>query len=219
MPMRFADLDGTLIDVYQAVTQITDESQQSQPYTIDTLLDRALGPDQHFGVITVNAHTDPGGHEAGVGEAVIASAIERNVPIVTRARCSTGSTRATTRASDRWPGTVTQLTSRSSGHRRQRPHGADSGAFRHRRARQPHAQRPAGHLRAGLAQGPGLRRVRRRRRAATWRPMSPTQRRRPSWRRCRPAVPRMCRARGRLGDVQRVDGSGHDQRRLDVRVA
>ena len=83
MPMRFADLDGTLIDVYQAVTQITDESQQSQPFTIDTLLDRALGPDQHFGVITVNAHTDPSGHEAGVGEAVIASAIERNVPIVT----------------------------------------------------------------------------------------------------------------------------------------
>ena len=83
MPMRFADLDGTLIDVYQAVTQITDESQQLQPFTIDTLLDRALGPDQHFGVITVNAHTDPGGHEAGVGEAVIASAIERGVPIVT----------------------------------------------------------------------------------------------------------------------------------------
>ena len=83
MPMRFADLDGTLIDVYQAVTQITDESQQAQPYTIDTLLDRALGPDQQFGVITVNAHTDAGGHEAGVGEAVIASAISRGVPIVT----------------------------------------------------------------------------------------------------------------------------------------
>jgi hypothetical protein len=84
MPMRFADLDGTLIDVFQAVTQITDESQQSQPFTIDTLLDRALGPDQHFGVITVNAHTDPpGSHEDDVGEEVIASAIERNVPIVT----------------------------------------------------------------------------------------------------------------------------------------
>ena len=28
MPMRFADLDGTMIDVYQAVTQMTDESGQ-----------------------------------------------------------------------------------------------------------------------------------------------------------------------------------------------
>ncbi len=26
IPMRFADLDGSLIDVYQATTQITDES-------------------------------------------------------------------------------------------------------------------------------------------------------------------------------------------------
>ena len=83
MPMRFADLDGTLIDVYQAVTQMTDESQQSYPYTIDTLLDRALGPDEQFGIYTVNAHTDPqGSHEVGVGEAVIASAISRGVPIV-----------------------------------------------------------------------------------------------------------------------------------------
>ena len=31
MPMRFADLDGTLIDVYQAATQMTDESGQTLP--------------------------------------------------------------------------------------------------------------------------------------------------------------------------------------------
>ena len=82
MPMRFADLDGSLIDVYQVVTQMTDEGQQAQPFTVDTLLDRALGPDQQFGVYTVNAHTDLSGHEAGVGEAVIASAVSRGVPIV-----------------------------------------------------------------------------------------------------------------------------------------
>ena len=44
MPMRFAKVDGTIIDVYQATTQMTDESDQSYPFTIDTLLDRALGP-------------------------------------------------------------------------------------------------------------------------------------------------------------------------------
>ena len=31
MPMRFADLDGSMIDVYQAATQMTDESGQSYP--------------------------------------------------------------------------------------------------------------------------------------------------------------------------------------------
>ena len=44
MPMRFADLDGTIINVYQAVSQMTDESGQSYPATADTLFDRALGP-------------------------------------------------------------------------------------------------------------------------------------------------------------------------------
>ncbi len=29
MPMRFAKADGTLIDVYQAATQMTDESGQT----------------------------------------------------------------------------------------------------------------------------------------------------------------------------------------------
>ncbi len=43
MPMRFADLDGTMIDVYQVATQMTDESGQSYPFTIDALLDNALG--------------------------------------------------------------------------------------------------------------------------------------------------------------------------------
>jgi hypothetical protein len=42
-PMRFADPDGSLIDVYQATTQMTDESGQSYPATINALLDNALG--------------------------------------------------------------------------------------------------------------------------------------------------------------------------------
>jgi hypothetical protein len=43
IPMRFADLDGTTIDCFQAVTQMTDESGQTYPATANTLLDRALG--------------------------------------------------------------------------------------------------------------------------------------------------------------------------------
>jgi hypothetical protein len=55
-PMRFAAADGTMIDVYQAVTQIPDESLQVEPDTINTILDNALSPSGYYGVVTVNAH-------------------------------------------------------------------------------------------------------------------------------------------------------------------
>ncbi|MEJ0084588.1 MAG: DUF4082 domain-containing protein [Pseudomonadota bacterium] len=80
MPMRFADLDGSLIDVYQAVTQMTDESEQSYPFTPDTLLDRATGTDEQYGVYTVNAHTDLGVEPEST--TTVASAVERGVPVV-----------------------------------------------------------------------------------------------------------------------------------------
>jgi Domain of unknown function (DUF4082)/Bacterial Ig-like domain len=81
MPMRFTEPDGTLIDVYQATTQMTDESGQSYPATVNTLLDRALGPLGYYGIFTANMHTDlvdsPG------SDAIVASAQARGVPIVT----------------------------------------------------------------------------------------------------------------------------------------
>jgi len=80
MPQRFADLDGTMIDVYQATTQMTDESGQSYPFTIDTLLDRALGTQGYYGVFTANMHTDSAS-SAG-SDAIVASAQSRGVPIV-----------------------------------------------------------------------------------------------------------------------------------------
>jgi len=81
MPMRFADLDGTMIDVYQAATQMTDESDQTYPFTIDTLLDRALGPEGYYGVFTANMHTDNA--ETAQDDAIIASALARHVPVIT----------------------------------------------------------------------------------------------------------------------------------------
>jgi len=80
MPMRLADLDGTLIDVYEATSQMTDESDQTYPFTIDTLLDRALGPEGYYGAYTVNAHTDS--VDNPVADAVVGSAKARNVPII-----------------------------------------------------------------------------------------------------------------------------------------
>ena len=80
MPMRFADLNGSMIDVYQAATQMTDESGQSYPFTIDTLLDRALGPEGYYGVFTANMHTDD--PSSSGADAIVASAQARGVPVV-----------------------------------------------------------------------------------------------------------------------------------------
>lgn len=80
MPMRFSKADGTMIDVYQAATQMTDESNQSWPFTIDTLLDRALGPEGYYGYFTANMHTDFVAHVGS--EAIVASALARSVPII-----------------------------------------------------------------------------------------------------------------------------------------
>jgi hypothetical protein len=80
MPMRFADTDGTRIDVYQATTQMTDESGQTFPFTIDTLLDNALGATGYYAVLTANMHTDTASHAGS--DAILASAQARGVPIV-----------------------------------------------------------------------------------------------------------------------------------------
>jgi hypothetical protein len=80
IPMRFADLDGTRIDVYQAATQLTDESGQSLAVHIDTLLDNALGTPGYYGVVTANMHTDSASHAGS--DAILASAQTRGVPIV-----------------------------------------------------------------------------------------------------------------------------------------
>ena len=80
MPMRFAGLDGTMIDVYQAVTQLTDESGQSYPASANTLLDRAIGPEGYYGAFTANMHTDRAADDA---LAVVGSAQARGVPVVT----------------------------------------------------------------------------------------------------------------------------------------
>jgi hypothetical protein len=80
LPMRFADLDGTVIDVYQAATHLTDESGQAYPESVDTLLDRALGPEGYYGAFAVNAHTDD--PQSDVSDAVIAAAHTRGVPVI-----------------------------------------------------------------------------------------------------------------------------------------
>jgi hypothetical protein len=84
-PQRFADLDGTLIDVYQSMTNVTDEtSTMSLPWQVDTLLDNALGPKAYYGVFDVLTHTDYGDH-ANEND-VVAAAQQRGVPVVSSAQ-------------------------------------------------------------------------------------------------------------------------------------
>ena len=89
MPMRFADADGSLIDVYQAATQIADEALPERPGELSgssvrrhirALLDGALGPEGFHGVFTVNMHTDNTVHPGA--EAIVEEARARGVPVV-----------------------------------------------------------------------------------------------------------------------------------------
>jgi len=80
MPMRFADTDGSLIDNYQVPSQMTDESGQAYPMTIDSLLNRATGPQGYYGVFCANMHTDDS-VSAG-SDAIIASAQALQIPVV-----------------------------------------------------------------------------------------------------------------------------------------
>ena len=80
MPMRFASTNGGIMDIYQATTQMTDESGQSYPDTVDTLLDRALGSEGYYGAFVANMHTDTE-PEPGA-DAIFSAATSRGVPII-----------------------------------------------------------------------------------------------------------------------------------------
>ena len=80
MPMRFAEADGTIVDSYQAATQMTDESGQSYPFTMDVLFNRALGSEGYYGAFVANMHTDFFPHPGS--DAIINSALDRNVPVI-----------------------------------------------------------------------------------------------------------------------------------------
>jgi hypothetical protein len=84
MPMRFTTLNGTMVDVYQATSQMTDESGQTYPLHIDTLLDNALNLG-YYGAFVANMHNDTADPTAAssIGTAaILASAQSRGVPII-----------------------------------------------------------------------------------------------------------------------------------------
>jgi hypothetical protein len=82
MPMRFANVDGAMIDVFQAVTQMTNESGQSYPRTVDVLLDNALGPKGYYGAFVANIHTDGGDEATREADEIVGAAMSRGVPVI-----------------------------------------------------------------------------------------------------------------------------------------
>jgi len=84
MPMRFVNLDGSVIDVYHAASHMTDESGQTYPFTVNTLLDRALGAEGYYGAYTINAHTDVAIEEPSTD--TVNAALARSVPVVSSAQ-------------------------------------------------------------------------------------------------------------------------------------
>lgn len=80
MPMRFADLDGSMIDVYQMPTQITDETNMDYGAFCNAILDKAVGPEGYYGVFCANMHTDI--KSSAGSDAIIASAQARQVPVI-----------------------------------------------------------------------------------------------------------------------------------------
>ena len=80
MPMRYADRNGNAIDVYQATTQLPDETSFNFPADINTLLDNAIGAPGYYAVITTNDHTDYS--SSPESDAIVAAAKARGVPVV-----------------------------------------------------------------------------------------------------------------------------------------
>jgi hypothetical protein len=79
MPMRFADMDGTLIDCYQAPTQMPDESGLDITNSINTLLDNAIHKG-YYGAFVMNMHTDTAMHIGS--DQIITSALIRQIPVI-----------------------------------------------------------------------------------------------------------------------------------------
>ncbi|HZZ74894.1 MAG TPA: hypothetical protein VFE04_03170 [Puia sp.] len=79
MPMRFADSNGTLIDCYQAPTQMPDESGLDITNSINTLLDNAINKG-YYGAFVMNMHTDTAMHIGS--DQIITAALTRQIPVI-----------------------------------------------------------------------------------------------------------------------------------------
>jgi hypothetical protein len=77
IPMRFADLDGSIIDVYQQPSHLVNETDNSIE-SVNRVLDKALGPEGYYGVF--GTHYD---YTDNFEFSILSSAISHNVSLIT----------------------------------------------------------------------------------------------------------------------------------------
>ncbi|WP_281287266.1 Ig-like domain-containing protein [Methylobacterium terricola] len=80
-PQRFADLDGRVLDIYQAASHLVNENGIAQRRGIEVMLDRALGPEQFFGAF--GTHYD---YTDGYFDHLVSAARERGVALISAAQ-------------------------------------------------------------------------------------------------------------------------------------
>ena len=116
-PMRFADLDGTMLDIYQGNTHVNDEATAATQPFIEALLDNAVGPNGYYGAFGANMHTDVNAPHAGA-EAIVSAALARSVPVVSNKQLLTwvdGRNASTIRGLSWSAGTLTFVTTVGAG--------------------------------------------------------------------------------------------------------
>jgi hypothetical protein len=82
LPMRFADLDGTRIDVYQAPSQLVNENDLVYPDAVAAMIDRAQGPEGYYGVL--GTHDDY--RDTAFSDGLVATALAKGVAVVSAAQ-------------------------------------------------------------------------------------------------------------------------------------
>ncbi len=80
-PMRFADTDGSIFDVYQQNTNVDDEATTDFAGSMAALLDKALGPEGYYGAFGTNIHLDNPAPTTGY-EQIVPLAQSRGVPLI-----------------------------------------------------------------------------------------------------------------------------------------
>ncbi|HET6995351.1 MAG TPA: N,N-dimethylformamidase beta subunit family domain-containing protein, partial [Chitinophagaceae bacterium] len=78
IPMRFGDLNGDILDVYQGVSQLVNENGVDYNVGVNTLLANALGPKGYYGIF--GTHDDY--RDTTFSTAVISAALANHVPII-----------------------------------------------------------------------------------------------------------------------------------------
>ena len=131
MPMRFARADGSMIDVYQATTQMTDESGQTLPADTSTRCSITRSGPKATTACSPRTCTPTAPSQPRVRSDRRFGTDARRAGRVARSRCSTGSTAATGRrfGSFSWSNNTLAF-SISVGARRARPPGDGADRIR-----------------------------------------------------------------------------------------